>query len=328
MYLTMRIADAAALERLLAKLLPAGLPRKEVTYEGTACTVLTPPGMPQAIQPTFCRRDGLLHVAESPLSMRAFLKAQKEGVVAMDTGSAPLPQGPGEVQPGFDLRCDEVAMYRAFREVWLPLYSLSLAAAGPGNSTPPLLRREEMPEVDVVAKHLGKSRGMLRKVEQRFVIQHLGALGGPELAALAMTWGPILSGFFHHDWSIDDLENQIARKKLEDVWPVLEAWKKDKGSWPGRLGDLFANRKLAADALLLPGDEGAEPVELAAGDDRKIRSSFRYFPEPVKAGEGEGRMLLIAIAGRSYRRAMLGDDGSLPDVWGEDSLKPIDKFSK
>ena len=168
----------------------------------------------------------------------------------------------------------------------------------------------------------------MRKASEHYLVQHLGALGGPELAGLAMTWGPILSGFFHHEWSLDSLETEIARKKLVELWPALEAYHKDKGSWPAKLGDLFASGKLPADALLLPGDEAAEAVELPAGDTRKITSSFRYFPKPVKVENVEPRVLLIAIKGRPYRSAMLGEDGGLPEVWGDDSRKPIGQFGQ
>jgi len=181
-----------------------------------------------------------------------------------------------------------------------------------------------MPSPEAVARHVGKSRGILRKDGQRYTVQHLGALGGPEAAALAMTWGPIVSGSFHQDWGTEDLATNIARHKLETVWPALETYQREKGSWPATLGDLFAAGRLPVDALLVPGDDAAEAVALSAGDSRTVKSSFRYFPKPVKVGDGE--MLLIAIAPCRYHRAMLTIDGNVPETWGEESRLAIDKF--
>jgi hypothetical protein len=243
----------------------------------------------------------------------------------MDVGEAPQPEGPGEVLPTFDLRCDEAALYRAFHEVWLPLYALMPDTA---TGAVPMLRRDDMPSPEAVARHVGKSRGILRKNGQCYTVQHLGALGGPEAAALAMTWGPIVAGFFHEDWQTDQLVTAIARQKLEAVWPALEAYKREKGGWPATLGELFAAGKLPADALLVPGDDAAEPVALPAGDTRSVKSSFRYFPNTVKVGDqGESAgTLLIAIAPSRHHRAMLTIDGQVPETWGEENRLAIDKF--
>ena len=48
---------------------------------------------------------------------------------AMDLGEATAPSGPGDALVSFDLRFDEVEIYRAYRDVWLPLYVLASAEA-------------------------------------------------------------------------------------------------------------------------------------------------------------------------------------------------------
>jgi hypothetical protein len=326
LYVSAGIADTAALDRLLALLPRDDTKVKTVTYEGVACTVLSFAGQPQGMQLTYCRVDGVLHAAESPLSMRAFLQARAGGGDAMDVGDAPLPEGAGQVQPGFDLRCDEAAMYRAFHDVWLPLLALSGASRFMGE---PFLQRDDMPSPEAVGKHLRKSRGVLRKAGGKFTVQHLGELGGPEASALAMTWGPILTGSFHRDYTTEQLTREIAKQQLDAAWTALAAYKQDKGDWPASLGELFVAAKFADDALLLPGDSLAEAVTMPAGTERKVKSSFRYFPKTVLVNTGaQTPVLLLGIAPMTYGRPALGADGTQQDLWGADSGKPIDQFGK
>ena len=82
---------------MLGQYLADSLPTKRVRYSGIECTVLKIPDMPNGIQPAFCRVDGMLHLAESALSLRALLKVQDKVTVAMDVGDAPLPLVAGDV---------------------------------------------------------------------------------------------------------------------------------------------------------------------------------------------------------------------------------------
>lgn len=325
LYLTLGVRDDAALTRALDAVL--GDRKKQVRYGDADCQLLEIPGAPQGLQPAFCRLGGRLHVAESGLSMRAFLKAQEDGAVAMHVGDAPLPDGPGEPVPGFDLRCDEAALYRAFRDIWLPLYATFASAAGGMGGAPALIAAADMPDADVVAPHCGTSRGVLRKDGDRYLVQCLGALGGPELAALAMTFGPMISST-RYDYATEQLARQIGLKKLESAWAALSNFKQREQRWPKDLAELFAAEKLPADALLMPADDLTEPVALADG--RTVRASFRYFAEPVLVSDvdaGTG-MLLIELRPRPYERLMLSASGQFPEVYGEDSQRPIDRFGK
>jgi hypothetical protein len=326
LYLSLGIADEQAAGGLLASLVE-GRKTKEVTYEDVPCTVLELPNAPPALQPAWCRIGGVLHVAESPLSLRAFLKTRSSGGDAMDVGDAPLPQGAGDVLPTFDVRCDEQQLYSTFHKVWLPLLKL---VADRGDAMQPLVGEKEMPSPDAVLPQLGKSRGVLRREGKVFRLQQLGALGGVEAAAVAMTWGPFLSGLFHSDWTIDQVESAIGKHQLQTVWAVLEQFQNDNKRWPNDLAELFADKKLPVDALLLPGDGKAEVVALAAGDTRAVKTSFRYFKDgaEVDVQGNKQKMLLIAIAPRRYGRPMLGVDGSIPEIWGEDSTRAIQAFVK
>jgi hypothetical protein len=171
---------------------------------------------------------------------------------------------------------------------------------------------------------------VLRREGKVFRLQQLGALGGVEAAAVAMTWGPFLSGLFHSDWTIDQVESAIGKHQLQTVWAVLEQFQNDNKRWPNDLAELFADKKLPVDALLLPGDGKAEVVALAAGDTRAVKTSFRYFKDgaEVNVQDNKQKMLLIAIAPRRYGRPMLGVDGSIPEIWGEDSTRAIQSFVK
>ena len=325
-FLSLGIHDEQALDRVL-QALPAEMQQPPVTYEGVACIPLRVPDLPAGMQPVLCRRDGVLHIAESGLSMRAFLKAQPGGAGAMDVGDAPPPSAGDEVLPTFDLRADEAALYRAFHRHWLPLCKLL-----PGNAIDrALLTAAEMPEPDDIAPLLGKTRGVLVRNGKRYTFRQLGNLGGLHTAALAMAFGPLLSATFQQDHFEMLLVHNLAAQQLQRVWPKFEAFQRAKGRWPQDLAELFAaHPELPADALLLPGEPNSEPVALAAGDARAVRSSFRYFPVPIALDlRGEAhRLLLVAITPRLWGRPMLSDIGAVPDVDGDESTRPIDRFGK
>jgi hypothetical protein len=177
---------------------------------------------------------------------------------------------------------------------------------------------------------LGKSRGVLRRDGNRYTVQQLGRLGGLELAALAMTWGPLLSSLYHDDSVVERLELDFARHQLQAAWTAFDAFQKANQRLPKDLTELFVAQQLPADALLLPGDPDAEPVPMPAGDPRAPRSSYRYFATPATAAiEGtDTRLILIGVAPRRYNRPMLAADGSLPNVWGDVSQWPIARFGK
>lgn len=324
LFLSLGIADANALDALLALLAPADRPAKTVTYEGVACTVLSLPDAPAGLQPAYCRRDGALHVAESGLSMRAFLKAQASGAAAMDTGDAPLPTGPTEALPNFDLRWDEHAIYATYHANWLPLLKLL-----PSDGQQPLVASDLMPSPEAVAAVLGKGRGVLRRDGATFTLQQLGALGGLATGAIAMTWGPLLSGLFHHDYMHEMLRTAFAKARLQATWTALEAFQKQHGRWPNDLGELIVTGKLPPEALQLPGDPAAEAVPMPAGQPA-VRSSFRYFAPPIATTlNGEDyKLLLVAIAPCRHSRPMLADTGAMPENYGEESRRPIDQFGK
>src|SRR5215207_2698897 len=96
--------------------------------EGVSCTVAALPGAPAALTPSWCTLEGVLHVAESPASLRAFLQARKDA---------------GDALPSFDLRLDEQALYRTFHAVWLPLLRLVRSAGQQA-----LVEVDEMPSPD------------------------------------------------------------------------------------------------------------------------------------------------------------------------------------
>tara|TARA_R110002096_G_scaffold17148_6_gene59189 strand:- start:1498 stop:3690 length:2193 start_codon:yes stop_codon:yes gene_type:complete len=321
-FVSLGIADETALDGLLKQFLTDNLPTKQVKYGGVACTVIKVPDMPNGIQPAFCRVNGTLHIAESALSLRAFLKVQGEDTVAMDVEDAPEAGGAGDLVSTFDWRFDEVQLYKCFYQDWLPLYELT----GMANDSP--VRRKDMPEPDVVEMYCGKSRGVLRKDGNKFSIVMLGALGGPELAALAMTWGPMIAGQMR-DYQTDNLTIRLARHKLDTVHEAVVAFHKREKRMPKDLAELFTAQKLNDDALLLPGDDLAE--EFAMPDGRKLKSSFRYFAKPVtfasQNGDG-GDTILIEIRTRPYNRLSMTSMGVVPDAYGPDSQKPIDQFGK
>jgi hypothetical protein len=312
-------------------LLVEGRKTKESTYEDVPCTVLELPGAPPALQPSWCRIGGALHVAESPLSLRAFLKARAEagdkGGDAMDVGDAPLPKGAATWCRASTCAATSSSSTQHFHKVWLPLLKL-VRGARPGATA---ARREG----DAVARRRAAAP---RQEPRRAAPRRQGPSGcsssapsaASEAAALAMVWGPLLSGLFHSDWTIEQVESANRKHQLQTVWAALETFQKDNKRWPNDLAELFADKKLPVDALLMPGDGKAEVVALPAGDTRTVKASFRYFKDGVEVNVNGNRqkMLLIGIAPRRYGRPMLGVDGSIPEVWGEDSTRVIQSFVK
>jgi hypothetical protein len=326
MYLSLGVADPKALDALLAAL-PPMVQKKSLTLEGTECTALTIANAPPAMQPTFCVLDGVLHCAESGQSLRAFLKARVAGGEAMDVGDAKEPEGPGEKLATFDVRWDEAAIYSAYLEVWLPL--LKLLPDEIKNAA--LLEPGEMPEADAVLPLLGKGRGLLRRDGKTYRLQQLGTLGGVEAAAAAMTWGPILSARFHHDYYADELERAAAKHVLGKAWEAIEAFQKANQRLPNDLGELVTAQRLPVDALLLPGDALAEAVALPAGDTRVVKSSFRWFKDGVTVNDNAGndvKVVLVAIKPFPWNRPMLSQEGTQPEVYGPISNVRIDQFGK
>lgn len=330
LFLSLGVADEAALDALLSQLDALGIERKQVERDDGAYTTLRVPGLPRLLQPSYCRRNGVLHLAETSISLRALQKILAEGGEAMDVGDVAVPDGEGDVLANFELRADPAAIYRAFHDQWLPL--CVLAMADENLSSPPLLAPPEMPPTDVVARFVRPVRGVLRRNQHTLVLRQAGTLGGLASTALAMTWPPLLSGAQSYSWELEEVRQEIAREKLGKLATALETYKQANGHWPQSLGELFVAAKLDDDAFLLPGDAHAEDVALPAdaGRTTTLKSSFRYFPTPVTVDTGNGaiKALLIAIEPAHYRRPVLADDGGQPDLWGEASTQPVDRFGK
>jgi len=320
LYASLHLADAKKFGELVTNLLPrSGLETKQVTYEGVSCTILKIPDAPQGIQPAWCVLDGALHIAESGRSLRSLLKARADGVVAMDSGDAKLPEGPGERIETFEMCLDEAELYRCYHEIWLPLFELM-------NDSQTAFTRDDMPEPDVVAELLGKSRGAMFRDDNRFVLRHLGALGGPETAAIAMTWGPILTADMR-DYTTEQLATQVTQHKARRLFEAFEAFEQREKRLPNDLAELIVAQKLDVRELSLP---GATCEQVTLPDGREVPTAFRYFPQKMMVDSFNEAFdaLLIEIAPRSYERVFLAKDGSLPSVYGEAAQQSIDDFGK
>lgn len=313
---TFGVADAAALQEAMKQFLPPQLKTKQVQLEGVDCTSLLLDDLPPALRPTWCLVDGQLHVAESPNSLRDLLRAQKTGAEAMAVGDAPIAAGAGEPMPSVDVRADLAAAYAAFHGTWLPLYELGEAASPMASKA--LMPRKDLPEPEAIGKHLGSVRGVMRRTPKGYVLQFQGPVGGPLAASFAATYGPILSASMHRDYRTEQKELQIAQHLATEVWPKFEAFQKANGRWPKDLAELFVDQKLAADALLIPGDEETEEVAMPAGDARTVRSSFRYHPDaPVRVLEGnDEKVLLSSVRVLGWQRISLTTNGEAKTTFG------------
>ncbi|MCK5941569.1 MAG: hypothetical protein KAI24_06340, partial [Planctomycetes bacterium] len=319
-FVTANVRDGEAFDRLLATLITEGAPVKKLTFGDVEVSTLKIPDAPQGLQPAWCRVGDKLHVAESARSMRAFLKAQRGAAVAMPVGDLQAPDGPGELLPTLDLRFDAAAIYENFYEHWLPLYELSGVA-----DLPPPVRRRDLPEPEVVAEHLGFGRGVLRRDGDRYSLIQASGSGGIEITALLFTWSTMISPMMH-DYYTEHLSLALARDKLSRVQAALDAFRQREQRLPKDLAELFAAAQLPDDALLMPYDDLAEEVVLPDG--RKVRSSFRYYPQGVayRGTPGNPTVRLIEIRTHMFNRAVLDIAGEVPESFGPDCRKPIEQF--
>ncbi|MCB9876518.1 MAG: hypothetical protein H6835_02860 [Planctomycetes bacterium] len=321
-HLSLGVADRAALDQLLAQIVDDELPHKTAEYEGVQCTVLQLPEVPNGLQPAFCVHDGALHFAESPRTLRKFLQLLGEGGDAMEVGDIAVPDGPGELLPTLDLRFDEAAVYRAYYDTWLPLLALTLGAG----QLEMVLEKDDLPDPDTVDQHCGFGRGVLRRDGKRYLLQQQGTFGGIEALALTLLWGPLIAAQLHDNLT-DNIAEGIAAQQLSKVQDALAAFQQREQRRPTDLAELFAAQRLAKDALLLPGDDLAEPLTLADGT--TTRCSYRYFPETTPwdtTGDGTAAVL-IEIRPHRYQRAVLTADGRVQQDYSNDSRKPIDAFA-
>jgi len=320
LFLTANVKDGEAFDKLVQKLVNDNLPTKKLKFGDVEVTTLKIPDAPQGLQPAWCRVGDQLHVAESARSLRSFLKAQKGDEVAMDVDGMEVPAGIGEPTATFDLRYDTAAIYECFYTQWLPLFELSGVSR-----VPPPVRRRDLPEPEIVEEFLGKGRGVLRKDGNRYQLVQASATGGLETTALLFTYSTMLAPEMY-DYNTERYSLIIARIKLNAVHEALTRFEKREQRRPNDLAELFTAEKLPDDALLLPGDDRAEPLLLPDG--RKLRSSFRYYPKTTAFNglQGGNGALMIEIRPQRYNRAVLCADGAVPDAYGSDCRKPIDQF--
>lgn len=325
LYVSAGIVDGEALGRLLARLdALEWIAKKPIELEGQQCTQLRLANLPPAVQPTFCVRNGVLHLAESGVSLRALLKAAAGGTPkALDIGDAPRPPGKGAVLPGFDLRFDGAAIHAALTEVWMPLWALTTNQNT--SASKPLLQLAEMPDRDSVLPHLARGRGVLRQRPDGVTLAMSGTFGGPELQVLVTTFGPLLSGPMTSSWQweADSVLLQVANDRLTRIHAAIVAFAKDKGRRPASLGELVAAGAITPDALLLPDDELAEKVMHEGKEVAK--SSFRYYEKPLHAtprGE-DSELHLVTIATLGWMRAAVTPAGEVIEGYGEFATKSI-----
>jgi len=319
-YLTLGLADADAFDRILKWGIDAGLPTKNTKLSGHEVTNLRIPDMPQGIMPAFCRVDDKLHIAESGRSLRAFLKAQKTGAIAMDVGDLEPVAGAGELVKGFETRFDLAQLYRSFYVNWLSLLELSMG----GDM---VIGKHEMPEPDLVEEFAGKLLGTVRRTGDSYVLRHRGATGGPVVSGYLMMWGAVLQET-SNDRNTSVLLTAMAKTRLEKLARALEKFELREDRLPKDLAELVVAEKLVDDALVVMPGKFTEEVVLPSG--KKVMSSFRYYPNGVRAKCLQNEpAVLIEIAPRRYSRQFLGREGTVKRCYFlEESKYPIDLFGK
>lgn len=332
LYLSFGIADEAAARRVLDKLLPGErVPRHDVDIDGIACTQLELDGAPPAFQPAWCFGGGALTFAECGASLRAQIRAAKDGAPkALDTGAAPVPEGKGARLPSVDVRFDGAAIYTAVMKTWRPLWDVMMAAERPDFAMSPWVSADDMPDVETVTAHLRPGRGVLRRSPDGLVLSMSSTAGGPEACGLLAAWPTMFSGPMSSAWSyrLRSLSRRIGHAGLDKAKAAVDAFTKRTGAPPATLGELVAAGDLKGEDLLIPGDALAENIEHQG----KVvgRSSFRWFSKGVEF-DAQGQKVsarLVEIQPWSYERLCLDDQGDVHECWGDDASLPIQEVSK
>lgn len=319
-YATLGLSDASGFTGLVDRMREQGMAMKEVRYDDVPCTVLELPGVPQGVQPTFCVVDGRVHLAESALSMRAFLRAQRDGVETMVVEEAAVPENvPGERLDTIELRFDPARTYQAFYELWQPLLRLSMAGAGSET-----LSRDDMPEPRDFADYVRPIEVAFFRDGDRIGMHSVGALGGPLVSAYAVVMSQFLTT---SSGSYSRFVGTLATHKLTAAGEALRAFEEREQRPPKDLAELFVAQQLDERALWIPGDPSLEKITLPGG--RVVETSFRYFREPVQVAvfsqRHAARMISITPG---WGRAMLADDGSVREVYGESRDVAIETFGE
>ncbi|MFK7741324.1 MAG: hypothetical protein AB8H80_13470 [Planctomycetota bacterium] len=322
-YASLGLRDEEAFEAGLKQIAAMGLTIKELELGGVACRVLKVPDMPPAVQPTFCIIDGVLHIAESGLSMRAFLKAQgaagnAEGDVAMVLDDPVVPSDvPGERLQHLDLRVSPAAAYRAFYECWLTPLRMSMGNRGS------LLSADDMPEPADYAAIAPDVQVVAFRDGKRIGLHSVGALGGPIAtiwSAVVSQAGPSSNG---PDWATSGVLGMHQGQMVSDA---LQRFEDNNGRRPKDLAELFVAEAWPDDALVFAGDPA--PDELKLPGERTVRSSYRYFPEPVTVDVFglERKALLIRIEAGVPGRVMVDDAGGVHLIYGDAGDADIESF--
>lgn len=318
-YVTLGVRDLDGLRNLLADLREKGMPGKQVTYEEVECTILEIPDVPQGLQPTWCIFDGRLHVAESPLSMRAYLRAQQQGVETMQLDE-PLVAAdvPGTPLQTLELRFDPASAYRAFYDIWMPLLELTMAESGAAAK----ITRDDMPEPRDFAECARPLRVAFFRDGNRVGMHSIGVLGGPAMTTYCALVGQLMprAGVFH-----SPLYTALASDQLRTAGEALARFEAREGRLPKDLAELFVAEQLDDRALCIPADAHADELELPG--ERKVRVSYRYYPVPaavdVFGNVHEARLICIEP---SWNRVMLDTNGMVQQMWNEVGRQPIESF--
>ena len=194
----------------------------------------------------------------------------------------------------------------------------------------PLLAVDELPDVETVSRCLGCGRGMLRRTAGGIVLSCTSPLGGPELLALATTYGPILSSEVtrQRDWTYGNVYFELVCHRMQRLSAAIAAFAQREGKPPPTLGALVAAGDVDAALLELPGDELAEPV--VHGGERLGLASFRYYPDglPLTIEGNPVRAQLIPVAAGPDCRVALDTDGGVHQGWGEFHVSSIDEIER
>ncbi len=277
--------------------------------------MLQVPGAPQGLQPTLCVLDGLLHVAESGRSLRSYLRARAGGA-ELPTGAGDAPTAVGEPLANLELWFDPAQLYESYHDLWLPLMMLG--------ASPRLLDRDDLPDPDEFAEHTAPVRVVASRDDDRLLLRSQGTLGGPFLTAWLFS---LLPGLASPASELVAIENAYGNHVAQRAAAAIAAFEAREGRRPRDLAELFVAAAWPDEALLLPMDDGAEELQLPGG--RRVRTSFRYYADPVEVelfNRGRDAVLLQIRPGSG--RIMVEAGGDVRAVYGPAAEQPIDAFGR
>lgn len=260
---------------------------KILDVDGLPTAMLSLPGVPPALRPSLCCRDGVLLLAESPATLRAVRRALGEASddVFADAGARTCPAPDGATVIG-EVWFDAEAIYRTAASIW-GTGALAMALMpdqdNPLWQVPEILGPHQLPDPRELAATLGRGRGVLYVGDGEAGLRVAAPALGPLLAAGLGTGMVLVPKFVPMAMQslLRPMQVEAAVARATRLGAALQSYRAAHvGQLPAKLTDLVE--------LLPPNDPEPlwaphDPAPLPDGVTAGGRCSFQLAPTGMTA---------------------------------------------